>query len=62
MATLTATRCNGVIRAHYQKLLAAGKQKKVAIVACMRKLITLLNFLVKTDAVWINKESVPAQH
>ncbi|MGH7184859.1 MAG: IS110 family transposase, partial [Pseudomonadota bacterium] len=40
MATLTATRHNPAIRAFYQRLLAAGKLKKVALIACMRKLLT----------------------
>jgi transposase len=52
MATLTATRCNSVIRAHYQKLLTAGKPKKVALVACMRKLLTILNVILKTKQPW----------
>jgi transposase len=47
MATLTATRYNPVIRAHYQRLLATGKLKKVALVACMRKLLTILNAMVR---------------
>jgi len=48
MATLTASRYNPVIRDHYQRLVAAGKLKKVALVACMRKLLTILNAMVKT--------------
>lgn len=47
MATLTATRHNPVIRAFYERLLAAGKLKKVALVACMRKLVTILNAMVR---------------
>jgi transposase len=47
MATLTATRHNSVIRSFYQRLLAAGKLKKVALVACMRKLLTILNAMVR---------------
>jgi transposase len=50
MATLTATRYNPVIRAFYQRLLAAGKLKKVALVACMRKLLTILNAMARTNA------------
>jgi transposase len=46
MATLVATRHNGVIRDHYRHLLAEGKPKKVALVACMRKLLTHLNSLM----------------
>lgn len=52
MATLTATRRNPVIRAFYQRLIAAGKLPKVAIVACMRKLLTILNAMVRTRSRW----------
>jgi transposase len=52
MGTLVATRYNPVIRAHYQHLLALGKAKKVALVACMRKLITILNAMVKNNTPW----------
>ena len=48
-ATLSATRHNPVIRAIYQRLLAQGKAHKVALVACMRKLLTILNALVKNN-------------
>jgi transposase len=51
-ATLAAVRCNPVLRAFYQRLLAAGKLKKVALVACMRKLLTILNAMVKTQTSW----------
>jgi transposase len=47
MATLSATRSNPIIRAHYQRLVAAGKFKKVALVACMRKLLTILNAMAR---------------
>jgi transposase len=50
--TLRATRCNPVIAAFYQRLLAAGKPKKVAVVACMHKLLTILNAMVKHQAPW----------
>ncbi len=52
MATLAATRCNPVIRHFYQRLCAAGKLKKVAIIACMRKLLTILNAMVRNGTVW----------
>lgn len=52
MAGLVATRHNPVIRAFYQRLLAAGKPKKVALVACMRKLLTILNHMVRTGQPW----------
>ena len=47
MAALVASRHNPVIRAFYQRLLGAGKPKKVALVACMRKLLTILNAIAR---------------
>ena len=55
MATLAATRFNPAIREFYQRLLAAGKVKKVALVACMRKLLTILNAIVKSGTPWNEK-------
>jgi transposase len=52
MATLTATRFNPVIKVFYQRLLKAGKKKKVAIVACMRKLLTILNAMLRDRKHW----------
>lgn len=52
MATLTATRHNPVIRAFYHRLLQAGKLKKVALVACMRKLLTILNAIIRDRVHW----------
>jgi transposase len=52
MATLVATRWNPVIRAHYHHLLAVGKAKKVALVACMRKLLTMLNAMLRDQRRW----------
>lgn len=52
MATLTATRYNPVIKAFYQRLLGAGKVKKVALTACMHKLLTILNAMVKHNRPW----------
>lgn len=52
MATLTAATHNPTIRAHYQRLIAAGKLPKVALVACMRKLLTTLNAMVRTQTRW----------
>jgi len=52
MATLVATCHNPVIRAFYQRLCAAGKPKKVALVACMRKLLTILNAMVRHRTPW----------
>lgn len=59
MATLSATRHNAVIRAHYQHLLAEGKPKKVALVACMRKLLTILNAIIRTMKPWEPKLAIP---
>jgi len=52
MATLAAARCNPVIRAFYQRLVATGKAKKLALVACMRKLIVILNAILKHRTAW----------
>lgn len=52
MATLSACRFNPVIRAFYQCLLKAGKLPKVAITACMRKLLTILNAILKNRQPW----------
>ncbi len=52
MAALVATRWNPVIRSFYQRLLAAGKPKKVALIACARKLLTILNEMVRTCRAW----------
>lgn len=54
MAALVATRHNPKIKAFYQRLLANGKLKKVALMAAMRKLLTILNTLIRTDRVWID--------
>lgn len=54
MATLTATRHNPAIDAFYARLLAAGKLPKVALIACMRKLLTTLNAMVRTNKPWDN--------
>jgi transposase len=52
MAALSATRHNQVIKEFYQRLLAKGKLKKVALVACMRKLLTILNAMAKSNLPW----------
>ena len=52
MATLAATRCNPVIRPHYERLIAAGKPKKVALVACMRRLLVILNAMARDGTAW----------
>jgi transposase len=52
MATVTAVRCNPVIRQFYVRLVAGGKLKKVALTACMRKLLTILNAMARDGAPW----------
>ena len=52
MGTLTASRCNPVIRDFYQRLLVAGKPKKLALTACMRKLLVILNSMLKHRSPW----------
>jgi len=52
MAALVATRCNPVIRAFYQRLCSLGKPKKLALTACMRKLLAILNSMVKYHTAW----------
>ncbi len=52
MAALVATRFNTTIKTFYQRLLKQGKLKKVALTAAMRKLLTILNTLIKTNQLW----------
>ena len=52
MATITAKRCNPVIKAFAQRLEKAGKQPKVVITACMRKLLTILNAMARDQIKW----------
>ena len=56
MAALVATRHNPKIKAFYQRLLANGKPKKLALVAAMRKLLTILNTLIKRNEHWAEPE------
>ena len=60
MAALVGVRFNPVLRDMYQRLLSAGKLRKVALVACMRKLLVILNAMVRTGSQWQN--SIPADH
>ena len=53
MAALVATRFNPVIRSYYQHLLVLGKLKKIALVACMRKLLTILNAILRDHRAWV---------
>ena len=57
MGTLVAVQRNPVIRAYYERLLAAGKPKKVALTACMHKLLLILNALLRQRVPW----QAPAQ-
>lgn len=52
MATLTAARFNPAIKTFYERLVGVGKLPKVALVACMRKLLTILNAMVKSGKPW----------
>jgi transposase len=52
MAALVASKCNPVIRAFYQRLRAAGKPANVALTACMRKLLIILNAIARTGTPW----------
>ncbi len=52
MSALVATRFNPTIRAFYQRLCQAGKEKKVALTACMRKLLTILNAMLRDNTTW----------
>jgi transposase len=56
MATLVATRFNPRIKAFYERLLAAGKVKKVALTACMHKFLTILNAMLKHRTPWQGQE------
>ena len=52
MAALSAIRFNPVIRKFYQRLASKGKKFKVAITACMRKMLVILNTLVRNNCLW----------
>lgn len=60
MATMTALRCNPVIRTFHERLIAAGKEGLVAMVACIRKLTTILNAMLRHDAPWAGGKWAPA--
>lgn len=52
MSTLVAVQHNAKMKQYYEKLRATGKEKKVALIACLRKLLLILNQLIKTNTVW----------
>jgi len=60
MATVSASRYNPVIKAFYQRLLKAGKPKKLALTACMRKLLTILNAIARDKTQWNEQLHVTA--
>ena len=62
MGALSATRYNPVIRDFYQTLLTAGKPKKVALVACMRKLLVILNSMLRHRSPWRGMTPAVAGH
>ncbi|GAI25489.1 unnamed protein product, partial [marine sediment metagenome] len=57
MPILSAVRCNPKIKPFYDRLIAVGKLEKVALTACMRKLLTMLNAIVRENQPW---HSIPA--
>ncbi len=59
MGALVASRWNTVLRGFYQRLLAAGKPKKVALTACMRKLLTILNSMMRSGQPWNPTLAIP---
>lgn len=59
MAALSATRFNPIIRTFYQRLRQAGKDFKVALTACMHKLLTILNAIIRTNTPW-HENTIPA--
>ncbi len=62
MATLSAARCNPVIAEDFARFSAAGKPHKVAMTACTRKLLTILNALVRDDLLWDQKSASNSSH
>ena len=60
MAALVGKRCNPVLKAYYNQLLARGKRKKMALVACMRKLLTILHAMIRNKQPWRTLKLTPA--
>lgn len=58
MATLSSIQYNPIIQSFYQRLVKRGKEKMVAIVACMRKLLTILNAMIRDNNVWNTEQPV----
>lgn len=61
MATLAGVRCNPILRTFYERLLAAGKPKKVALTASMRKLLTILNAMARSNTAWQDPTTLALQ-
>ncbi len=59
MGALTARRSNPVIKALYERLVAGGKPKKVALVACMHKLLIILNTMLRDGVRWDERPATP---
>ena len=57
MAMMSAIQCNSVFKGTYERLLAAGKPKKTALIACVRKMIVILNSMVRDGVMWDPKMS-----
>ncbi|GLX76713.1 IS110 family transposase [Thalassotalea insulae] len=57
MAMMSAIQCNSVFKGTYERLLAAGKPKKTALIACVRKMIVILNSMVRDGVMWAPKMS-----
>ncbi|TKB48363.1 transposase, partial [Ferrimonas aestuarii] len=57
MAMMSAIQCNPVFKATYQRLLEAGKPKKVAIIACIRKMVVILNSMLRDGVEWDSNNS-----
>ncbi len=60
MAAVVASLCHPMIRAFYHRLCAAGKAKKVALTACMRKLLTIPNVILRTRRPWQHRWTLEA--
>ena len=58
MAMMSAIQCNPIFKATYQRLVASGKPKKVAIIACVRKMVVVLNTLLKNGTHWCAKSAI----
>lgn len=56
MAIMSAMQCNPVFKSTYQRYLAEGKPKKVAIIACVRKMVVILNAMLRDDVRWEEKQ------